>query len=116
MNKWREFHFHAIALIERWIKNKRFYDGGGREKDILSRAYLRLIKHVNSIYKVIPVLGFVTQLPLTASGLVLNISDTYCLRMDGGLCDQVSVVRSWIWFNGCSHPFHEDETLLSCPD
>jgi hypothetical protein len=29
----------------------RFYDGGGRERDILTRAYLRLIKHVNSIYK-----------------------------------------------------------------
>jgi ATP-binding cassette, subfamily D (ALD), peroxisomal long-chain fatty acid import protein len=30
----------------------RFYDGGARERDILTRAYLRLIKHVNSIYKV----------------------------------------------------------------
>ena len=29
-----------------------FYGGGGREKDILWRAYLRLIKHVNSIYKI----------------------------------------------------------------
>ncbi|GAA6036388.1 hypothetical protein JCM8097_001697 [Rhodosporidiobolus ruineniae] len=28
-----------------------FYDGAPREKDILHRAYLRLIKHVNSIYK-----------------------------------------------------------------
>lgn len=30
----------------------RFYNGGARERDILTRAYLRLIKHVNSIYKV----------------------------------------------------------------
>ena len=30
----------------------RFYGGGSRERDILTRAYLRLIKHVNSIYKV----------------------------------------------------------------
>jgi hypothetical protein len=30
----------------------RFYDGGVRERDILTRAYMRLIKHVNSIYKV----------------------------------------------------------------
>lgn len=30
----------------------RFYNGGLREKDILWRAYLRLIKHVNSIYKI----------------------------------------------------------------
>ncbi|KAF7351077.1 hypothetical protein MSAN_01670100 [Mycena sanguinolenta] len=29
-----------------------FYDGGARERDILSSAYLRLIKHVNSIYKI----------------------------------------------------------------
>jgi hypothetical protein len=30
----------------------RFYGGGPIEKDILTRAYLRLIKHVNSIFKV----------------------------------------------------------------
>lgn len=30
----------------------RFYNGGLRERDILSRAYMRLIKHINSIYKV----------------------------------------------------------------
>ncbi|TNY22648.1 ABC transporter transmembrane region 2-domain-containing protein [Rhodotorula diobovata] len=29
-----------------------FYDGAPIEKDILTRAYLRLIKHVNSIYKI----------------------------------------------------------------
>jgi ATP-binding cassette subfamily D (ALD) long-chain fatty acid import protein len=29
----------------------RFYDGGKREREILWRAYLRLIKHVNSIFK-----------------------------------------------------------------
>lgn len=30
-----------------------FYGGGLRERSILLRAYMRLIKHVNSIYKVI---------------------------------------------------------------
>lgn len=30
----------------------RFYDGGKMERHILQRAYSRLIKHVNSIYKV----------------------------------------------------------------
>ena len=30
----------------------RFYNGGAREKTILMNAYMRLIKHVNSIYKV----------------------------------------------------------------
>ncbi|KAF9003251.1 ABC transporter transmembrane region 2-domain-containing protein [Cyathus striatus] len=29
-----------------------FYDGGARERDILTKAYMRLIKHVNSIYKI----------------------------------------------------------------
>ena len=29
-----------------------FYGGGPRERDILWRAYLRLVKHINSIYKV----------------------------------------------------------------
>ena len=30
----------------------RFYGGGLRERSILMRAYMRLIKHINSIYKV----------------------------------------------------------------
>ncbi|KIM85783.1 hypothetical protein PILCRDRAFT_816992 [Piloderma croceum F 1598] len=29
-----------------------FYNGGARERDILTKAYMRLIKHVNSIYKI----------------------------------------------------------------
>ncbi|KAK0477234.1 hypothetical protein EDD18DRAFT_1312780 [Armillaria luteobubalina] len=29
-----------------------FYDGGARERSILTAAYMRLIKHVNSIYKI----------------------------------------------------------------
>ncbi|GAA5853085.1 hypothetical protein JCM8547_000196 [Rhodosporidiobolus lusitaniae] len=29
-----------------------FYDGGAIEKSILSKAYLRLIRHINSIYKI----------------------------------------------------------------
>lgn len=33
-------------------RRDRFYDGAKMEKDILNRAYLRLIKHVNSIFKV----------------------------------------------------------------
>ena len=32
--------------------NRSFYNGGPLERDILTRAYLRLIKHVNSIYKI----------------------------------------------------------------
>jgi ATP-binding cassette subfamily D (ALD) long-chain fatty acid import protein len=40
-----------MGLIPRFCAFS-FYDGGGRERAILTRAYLRLIKHVNSIYKV----------------------------------------------------------------
>ena len=39
----------GIALIL-WASS--FYGGGLRERSILLRAYMRLIKHVNSIYKV----------------------------------------------------------------
>ena len=34
----------------------RFYNGGVWEKDFLTKAYLKLIRHVNSIYKVCPIL------------------------------------------------------------
>lgn len=34
-----------------------FYAGGARERSILWNAYLRLVKHINSIYKVSVILG-----------------------------------------------------------
>lgn len=37
----------------------RFYNGAHIEKDILNRAYLRLIKHVNSIFKIRIVYGMI---------------------------------------------------------
>ncbi|EJD54748.1 hypothetical protein AURDEDRAFT_110247 [Auricularia subglabra TFB-10046 SS5] len=42
----------GVGRVGRESEEIAFYDGGMREKDILSRAYLRLIKHVNSIYKI----------------------------------------------------------------
>ncbi|KAG9224513.1 hypothetical protein CCMSSC00406_0002336 [Pleurotus cornucopiae] len=42
----------GMGRIGRESEEIAFYNGGAREKDILSRAYLRLIKHVNSIYKI----------------------------------------------------------------
>lgn len=39
-------------FIDSQCSRCRFYDGNRMEKDILTRAYLRLIRHVNSIYKV----------------------------------------------------------------
>lgn len=50
-----EVAYAAFPLILFWgltFSDHRFYDGGARERDILTRAYMRLIKHVNSIYKV----------------------------------------------------------------
>ena len=34
----------------------RFYNGGVREKDFLTQVCLKLIRHVNSIHKVHPIL------------------------------------------------------------
>ncbi|KAJ8691657.1 ATP-binding cassette long-chain fatty acid transporter pxa1 [Pleurotus ostreatus] len=45
----------AFARSRRGLKGSTvlvLYNGGAHEKEILSRAYLRLIKHVNSTYKV----------------------------------------------------------------
>ncbi|GAA5910024.1 uncharacterized protein JCM6883_000526 [Sporobolomyces salmoneus] len=41
---------HARLIIN--AEEVAFYDGNRMEKDILTRAYLRLIRHVNSIYKI----------------------------------------------------------------
>ncbi|KAK7055308.1 ABC transporter transmembrane region 2-domain-containing protein [Favolaschia claudopus] len=42
----------GMGRIGREGEEIAFYDGGTRERDILSSAYLRLIKHVNNIYKI----------------------------------------------------------------
>ncbi|KAJ6590542.1 ABC transporter transmembrane region 2-domain-containing protein [Mycena vulgaris] len=42
----------GMGRIGRESEEIAFYDGGARERDILSTAYLRLIKHVNSIYRI----------------------------------------------------------------
>lgn len=42
----------GVARVGREAEEVAFYNGGLREKDVLWRAYLRLIKHVNSIYKI----------------------------------------------------------------
>jgi len=42
----------GVGRVGREAEEIAFYGGGAREKDILTRAYLRLIKHVNSIYKI----------------------------------------------------------------
>ncbi|EPQ53461.1 hypothetical protein GLOTRDRAFT_78457 [Gloeophyllum trabeum ATCC 11539] len=48
-----EGEFRAgVGRVGREAEEIAFYDGGKREHDILWRAYLRLIKHVNSIFKI----------------------------------------------------------------
>jgi hypothetical protein len=42
----------AILPIRYFDVPNSFYNGGKMERHILQRAYLRLIRHVNSIYKV----------------------------------------------------------------
>jgi hypothetical protein len=49
------FQLHGLArltVFNRIPNPGHLCNGGARERDILARAYLRLIKHVNSIYKV----------------------------------------------------------------
>ncbi|KIP09977.1 hypothetical protein PHLGIDRAFT_534842 [Phlebiopsis gigantea 11061_1 CR5-6] len=42
----------GMGRVGRESEEVAFYNGGGREREILWRAYLRLIKHINSIYKI----------------------------------------------------------------
>ena len=42
----------GMNRVGRESEEVAFYGGGAREKSILWTAYLRLIKHINSIYKV----------------------------------------------------------------
>ncbi|KAG8802385.1 hypothetical protein FRC16_009759 [Serendipita sp. 398] len=42
----------GVGRIGRESEEIAFYGGGGRENHILMGAYLRLVKHVNSIYKI----------------------------------------------------------------
>lgn len=42
----------GMGRVGREAEEVAFYNGGPRERDILTSAYLKLIKHVNSIYKV----------------------------------------------------------------
>jgi ATP-binding cassette subfamily D (ALD) long-chain fatty acid import protein len=42
----------GMGRVGREAEEVAFYDGGARERDILTNAYLKLIKHVNYIYKV----------------------------------------------------------------
>ncbi|KAJ3530359.1 hypothetical protein NMY22_g8604 [Coprinellus aureogranulatus] len=42
----------GMGRVGRESEEVAFYNGGHRERDILTKAYLRLIKHVNSIYKI----------------------------------------------------------------
>lgn len=41
----------GVGRVGREAEEVAFYNGGARERDILTGAYLKLIRHVNSIYK-----------------------------------------------------------------
>lgn len=82
----------GMGRVGRESEEVAFYNGGPRERDILWRAYLRLIKHINSIYKVSCFL---------ASNVIhfahYACVDTYCLRVDRGLRDQIPLECGWLW-------------------
>ncbi|KIK21444.1 hypothetical protein PISMIDRAFT_546129 [Pisolithus microcarpus 441] len=42
----------GVNRVARESEEIAFYDGGAREREILTRVYLRLIRHINSIYKI----------------------------------------------------------------
>jgi ATP-binding cassette subfamily D (ALD) long-chain fatty acid import protein len=42
----------GVGRVGREAEEIAFYDGGKRERDILTNSYMKLIRHVNSIYKV----------------------------------------------------------------
>ncbi|KAJ3503896.1 hypothetical protein NLJ89_g8229 [Agrocybe chaxingu] len=42
----------GMGRVGREAEEVAFYDGGARERDILTKAYMKLIKHVNSVYKI----------------------------------------------------------------
>ncbi|PPQ82537.1 hypothetical protein CVT25_007146 [Psilocybe cyanescens] len=42
----------GMGRVGREAEEVAFYDGGGREKEVLGGMYMRLIRHVNSIYKI----------------------------------------------------------------
>jgi ATP-binding cassette subfamily D (ALD) long-chain fatty acid import protein len=58
----------------------RFYDGGARERDILSTAYLRLIKHVNSIYKVCTPYAPPSRLTLVQIRIAYEWTEDYVIK------------------------------------
>ncbi|GAA5913043.1 hypothetical protein JCM6882_005545 [Rhodosporidiobolus microsporus] len=64
---------HSRLIIN--AEEVAFYDGAPIEKSILTKAYLRLIKHVNSIYKIRIVYGitedFVVKYAWSAAGYCL---------------------------------------------
>ena len=82
----------GVGRVGRESEEIAFYDGGAREQDILTRAYMRLIKHVNSIYKV----SAAWSLPLSItdlsfrSGLHMNGPRT----MSSSICGLRSVTVS----------------------
>ena len=78
------------CLTRRDSLDRSFYGGGQRERGILWGAYLKLIRHVNSIYKV-----FVsTDWDYEGRSQFAIASDS--VRVDRGFRDQILMVSSWI--------------------
>ncbi len=67
-----------MGRVGREAEEVAFYDGGARERDILTDAYMKLIKHVNSIYKVCLDFPFIVYIMYQSIGCT-----RFALRMSG---------------------------------
>ncbi|KAN0136860.1 ABC transporter transmembrane region 2 domain containing protein [Lactarius tabidus] len=80
----------GVGRVGREAEEVAFYDGGHREREILWRAYLRLIKHVNSIFKIRIAYewteDFVIKYLWSAAGyLLISIPVLFTRRLEAGV-------------------------------
>ncbi|KAG1749172.1 hypothetical protein EDD22DRAFT_850966 [Suillus occidentalis] len=87
-------NFVNDTKILAWMRRPRFYNGGTRKRDILTRAYLRLIKHMSSIYKPVKVNFKSVQ---TAT---INSQNFYRTR---GSQTPSQLAQKWIYVDGIQY-------------
>ena len=108
---------HACDYLVQVIKvmSLSFYNGGARERDILTKAYMRLIKHVNSIYKVCTTYN-VPQLLTNYFFTLIRHTDSDSLRVDRRLYDQVYLVSGRVRTHRGTAALHKDKAVIGYSD
>lgn len=73
----------GMGRVGREAEEVAFYNGGAREKDILTNAYMKLIKHVNYIYKVHILTGLCDFLGAKSLGgrISLLVTDVFLVNV-----------------------------------